>query len=194
MNEINLFIRFFLACIFLSSVTSKVQNIQEHVAIIKDYRILPNTIVSLFTKINIIVELIVGVCLLVGLFEGLVEYAVIFMLLIYSIAVTINLNRGRKKVSCGCGGISGTHYLSRWLVIRNLIFIFGSISLLQTTSSWFSIQAILLGENLHHVFNIEAVVTILFSILFLISITLISKIMTIQKMIETLFRKYKIKG
>lgn len=194
MNEVNLFIRIFLACILLSSAISKVQNIQEHVAIVKDYLILPNIIVPLFTKVNIVVELSVGVCLLVGLFEGFVEYAVILILLTYSIAITINLIRGRTKVSCGCGGISGTHYLSRWLVIRNLIFILAGAWLLQTTSSWFSIQAILLGKSLHHVFNLEAVVTILFSVLFLISVTLISKILTMQKMIRTIFQKYKIKG
>ncbi|MDE2003411.1 MAG: methylamine utilization protein MauE, partial [Betaproteobacteria bacterium] len=44
------------------------------------------------------------------------------LLLVFSVAVTINLVRGRRDVDCGCFGPAGTSNagLSGWIVLRNL--------------------------------------------------------------------------
>ncbi|MGO4119283.1 MauE/DoxX family redox-associated membrane protein, partial [Rhizobium ruizarguesonis] len=45
------------------------------------------------------------------------------LLVVYSVAITINLVRGRNEISCGCGGVLGTHNLSWKLVIRNIFLL-----------------------------------------------------------------------
>ncbi|MBJ6950286.1 hypothetical protein JG666_23760, partial [Vibrio cholerae] len=52
----------------------------------------------------------------------------VLLLLVYSVAISINLLRGRKEISCGCGGVLGNHKLSWMLVVRNLFI--GAVSVI----------------------------------------------------------------
>ena len=42
------------------------------------------------------------------------------LLLLYSVAITINLARGRRDLDCGCGGFGRRTPIGSWMVVRNL--------------------------------------------------------------------------
>ena len=42
------------------------------------------------------------------------------LLLLYSVAITINLARGRRDLDCGCGGFGRRTPIGPWMVVRNL--------------------------------------------------------------------------
>jgi hypothetical protein len=46
------------------------------------------------------------------------------LLALFTVAITVNLARGRVLIDCGCGGASGQK-LSRGLVVRNFLMMLG---------------------------------------------------------------------
>ena len=44
------------------------------------------------------------------------------MLMLYSIAIGINLSRGRRDIDCGCAGPLARQTLHEMLVLRNVIY------------------------------------------------------------------------
>jgi Methylamine utilisation protein MauE len=43
------------------------------------------------------------------------------LLLSYAVAIAVNLRRGRRELSCGCGGPDERRPIAAWMVIRNLL-------------------------------------------------------------------------
>jgi hypothetical protein len=41
------------------------------------------------------------------------------LLAVYSIAIGVNLGRGRRTIDCGCGALGARQPISEWLVVRN---------------------------------------------------------------------------
>jgi hypothetical protein len=72
-------------------------------------------------------ELLAGLGLISGFW--LVPAIVLAMALfvVFCIAITINLVRGRRDLSCHCGGVIGNHLISWWLVGRNGLLIIGLV-------------------------------------------------------------------
>ncbi|ARU60266.1 hypothetical protein CBW65_03700 [Tumebacillus avium] len=118
-----------LSGIFLSSALSKRSKMEEHVAIVADYRILPEAMVRPLAIGEVYVEGALAVLLLIGsLRDSLLPWAALgslLLLAVYSAAIGINLLRGRREISCGCGGVAGNHLLSWKLVLRNLVLMAG---------------------------------------------------------------------
>ncbi|MFD2170733.1 MauE/DoxX family redox-associated membrane protein [Tumebacillus lipolyticus] len=123
MEEASLYFALVLAMLFLSTGWSKVRKMEEHVLIVKDYQILPAAWAGIFARAEVWVELLLGALFAVGLYRTSAALVGAGLLVIYTLAIAINLFRGRKEVSCGCGGAAGTHQLSWWLVARNLLLI-----------------------------------------------------------------------
>lgn len=120
MDDLAVWFRFVLAFLFLSTAWSKRKTMAEHIGIVRDYQILPARLAEPFAKAETYVELALGALLLLGLFQPIVVTGCVMMLLIYTVAIVINLRRGRTEMSCGCGGIAGQHQLSWKLVLRNV--------------------------------------------------------------------------
>ncbi|MBO8157189.1 MAG: hypothetical protein H0Z32_12075 [Bacillaceae bacterium] len=117
----------FFGYLYLFSFLSKVRNIDEHISIIYQYKIIPYGFVNTFFKINLTVELVLSFMFLVGAKLILAIYLSITLLALYTIAILVNLFRGNTEIDCGCGGILGNHKLSYKLVFRNLLLIFLTI-------------------------------------------------------------------
>lgn len=121
MDDLAVWFRLVLACMFLSTAWSKHRTMAEHIGIVRDYQILPARLTEPFAKAETYVELLLGVLLLLGLFQPLAAVGCAGMLAVYSIAIAINLRRGRLEMSCGCGGVAGQHSISWKLVARNAV-------------------------------------------------------------------------
>lgn len=123
MEEFQLFLRMLLSILFLSTSVSKFRKIEEHIVIIKEYRIIPLRWSRGLGWFEVMCEFAVGFCLLVGFWIDVTFMTAALLLFIYSVAVSVNLLRGRDFISCGCGGIAGDQALSWKLVLRNIFLI-----------------------------------------------------------------------
>lgn len=109
--------------VFLISSISKLADIESHYAVIYSYEILPKNWTRSFTWIDSTSELLIGISLIIGFFVKITSFLFILLLGAYTLAITINLLKGRTEINCGCGGLVGNHKLSGKLLIRNIIFI-----------------------------------------------------------------------
>ncbi|QSX23449.1 MauE/DoxX family redox-associated membrane protein [Priestia megaterium] len=155
-SELELFIRVFLAFIFISSAVSKYNNFDKHIGIISDYKILPSSFSRIAGRFDFTAELCVGILLLIGFLKPLAVSISVLLLLIYIVAVSINLLRGRKEISCGCGGILGNHQLSWKLVARNIFLVLTIISILLIKDSLFSFDTLIQTDSAIHTFGYKA--------------------------------------
>lgn len=70
------------------------------------------------------IRIFIGIGFLLGFATFYVIPGAILLLIIYTIAIIINLVKGRVDFDCGCGGLVGAHKLSKNLVFRNVLLIF----------------------------------------------------------------------
>lgn len=138
MEELSLYLRLLLAGLFLSAGLEKLRAMERHKSIVRDYRLLPERWVGSFAVAEVWGELALGCLLAAGLFVRFSLVAAVVMFGIYSVAIGVNLLRGRREISCGCGGVAGDQPISRWLVLRNL--------LLMTAAAWVWQNPPLLGS------------------------------------------------
>lgn len=165
-------LRIILATLFLSTSLSKIRNVEEHIAIIKEYKLLPERWVRSAGYLEMYLELMVGILLLLGLFQRFAFLVAAGLLFIFTFAIILNLWRGRTKISCGCGGIAGTHHLSWRLVVRNVILLLVMIGLWNNPMKVGSIDGLIQGASWENIFHIRIFVTIFFTWAFLSLVTL----------------------
>jgi uncharacterized membrane protein YphA (DoxX/SURF4 family) len=121
-DELLLLIRLLMASIFLSTAISKIKHFDDSILTIQDYKIIPNSFSKPFSVANILLEIVIGSLLLLGIIQKFTSVIGAILVLIYTIAITINLFKGRNDFSCGCGGVLESNTISWWLVIRNCIW------------------------------------------------------------------------
>ncbi|HDX9638574.1 TPA: MauE/DoxX family redox-associated membrane protein [Bacillus mobilis] len=114
---------FIFGYIFITSSLYKLLRFEQHYAIVYSYNVVPESTNRLFAWFDSVVELVIGLCLLIGLLLKINLIFAILLLLMYTIAITINLFRGRTNIDCGCGGVVGNGKISKKLVFRNVIMI-----------------------------------------------------------------------
>lgn len=90
-----------ISVIFLLSGISKILNLKGYVEGIKEYEILPHSVVPSFAVISILIEFFVVYAYLTTKYLKFASLASIILLGSYGIAVLINLLR-KKEMSCHC--------------------------------------------------------------------------------------------
>ncbi|MGG1662592.1 MauE/DoxX family redox-associated membrane protein [Brevibacillus sp. NRS-1366] len=168
MEELTLIVRIFLGTLLLSTSVSKFRNLEEHMLIIKEYRLLPSFLLYPFARIESAFELLTGALLFSGVFQQTGAMLAGLLLTIYSVAIAVNLLRGRRDISCGCGGAAGDHPISWWLVGRNLLLLIMSGWVFTNPSQWGSVENIWLGETsqLFHPLVLQDMMTAWLALLF----------------------------
>lgn len=141
-----LVLRIWLGVLFVSAAWSKTMDWEKHVSMVKDYQLLPGKLLFSFARLEVIAEWLTGAFLFLGLFQSFAYSAALLLLCMYTTAITINLWRGRRELSCGCGGLAGNHLISWGLVLRNGVYILGCVLLLLFSSTWGSLDAAIGGN------------------------------------------------
>lgn len=143
---IRVFVRFLLGLILLSTGVSKLIHPSRFRRAIQDYSIIPpawesKLSLSILVSFAIpIAEFIAGLGIMSG-FELVSAALLAFTLFVlFSIALIINLMRGRYDLSCHCDGVLGDLRISWWQVGRNGLFLGGLLVLLLTPGDMFTIQ------------------------------------------------------
>jgi len=125
-------IRWSLALVFLLAVIHKLRGPVAFKATMKNYRLLPDFLLLPFLYAVIAAELVAVVALLVNSRLGSSVAAGLFV--VYTLAILINLIRGRRDIDCGCSGPAVRQTLSAWLVVRNAGFLAAALLTLPTSS------------------------------------------------------------
>ena len=110
-----------LAVVFGLSAAGKLRAWDAFVGIVENYRILPHIVVRPVARTLPLAELAVAVGVLFAGTRRYAAIAAIVLLAVFTIAITVNLARGRRHIDCGCFGFgpSSRQTLSWWLVARN---------------------------------------------------------------------------
>jgi uncharacterized membrane protein YphA (DoxX/SURF4 family) len=124
-------VRWSLAIVFLLAVIHKLKAPVAFKATMKNYRLLPDFLLTPFLYAVIAAELVAVVALLANRSLGSGIAAGLFT--VYTLAILINLIRGRRDIDCGCSGPAIRQTLSGWLVVRNSGFL--AVALLTITAS-----------------------------------------------------------
>jgi hypothetical protein len=110
-----------LALIFLSSALEKAKDLSWFADVLRQYRLVPESSVWPVAFGIPSIELVAAAGLLYAPVQVIAATVLIGLLLAFSLAVGINLARGRRHIDCGCWGPGAQRSeLSGWLVVRNL--------------------------------------------------------------------------
>lgn len=189
--ELELFIRICIALIFISSSISKFNTFDKHIGIIENYKVLPANWSRVLGKLDILVEFVIGILLLLGLFQFFGGLFAGCLLLTYTIAIVINILRGRTEISCGCGGVLGNHNLSWKLVIRNIVLICICIVVALNKELLFSFDAIIFRNKSIMVFGYKAWETLFVSLQAIIIVLIAKEIINIKKIFSRIILSFK---
>lgn len=94
--------------------------------IVEQYRIAPRWLARIAARILPPLELAAAAALVLPRSSSAGAAFGLCLMALFTIAIMINLARGRVSIDCGCGGASGQQ-LSPGLVLRNLVVIFGLV-------------------------------------------------------------------
>ena len=98
-----LVLRLAIGGIFVYAGWTKIQQPQAFADSIATFRILPEEVINVFASSLPIFEMIVGLLLIIGWQAQLAAFAVLFVSLVFAMALTQALMRG-LQVDCGCFG------------------------------------------------------------------------------------------
>lgn len=127
MNELAVMCRFGLATIFVLGGVAKLGRRSEFADAVRNYRLLPRGASEFVSRTLPAAELLVGVLLLLGLEKVAVAAVSALCLVTFTVAITVNLLRGRR-IDCGCFGLATESHLSWFSVGRNALLL--SVALL----------------------------------------------------------------
>ena len=106
------------ALLFASAALHKFRDLAVFAQLLAAYRLLPE-------RVNVaplvpLAEVAVAAGLLVPATRAAAALGGAALLLLYAAALGVNLARGRRDLSCGCGGASERRPIAPWMVVRNL--------------------------------------------------------------------------
>ncbi|WP_010490980.1 MauE/DoxX family redox-associated membrane protein [Paenibacillus elgii] len=189
MEALSVIFRILLAILFISSSVSSLRHWQAHLGIIKDYKILPVSLIRWFAILEHTIKWLVGIFLLFGMHSSLAALTGSGLLLMYSIAITINLLRDRRELSCGCGGLAGNHLLSWKLIVRNLFLIGMCLWVNQIAVPYGSLLSVIDGEIASRIFGREYWVMAGTAILSALLFSIMDDMLAIRKKMQQLLAK-----
>lgn len=112
--------RLFLGIIFLVSFVSKANDTRGFIAILAAFKLIPNAWVQPFAFTLISLESIIAALLLTGWQSRVAAALCGFLLVIFTVALSLSLLRGRSDLECGCFGAKRAQKINLNLISRNI--------------------------------------------------------------------------
>ncbi|MGQ9425437.1 MauE/DoxX family redox-associated membrane protein [Gilvimarinus sp. F26214L] len=122
-----------LALLFFMAARHKQADYARFQVQLDAYQIVPDPLVKPVARVLPWLEMTLVVLLLVPATRAVAGTLAASLLVIYAIAMSISLMRGRSEIDCGCGGSPQT--LSGWLLLRNAVLAMGALSLAVPSSA-----------------------------------------------------------
>ena len=125
-TSLGLLIRFALGTMFLAAGASKLSDLGEFADAIKLYRIIPGATAGAVARMVSVIEVVLGTVLLLGVAIPFASVAGSVLLVIFALAMAVNLIRGRQ-IPCGCKResepIQIKHIVRNALAVAALLFL-----------------------------------------------------------------------
>jgi hypothetical protein len=118
---LDLALRAGLALLFATSALAKLRDLGAFADAVAGYRLLPAWLVGPAAAVFAAAEGVLAAALFVPALRVASSLGAASVLLLYGVAIAVNLARGRRDIDCGCGGPSGRQTLSEALVLRNAL-------------------------------------------------------------------------
>lgn len=116
-----LVVRSALAVLFASAAWHKLRARDEFATILAAYRVLPAALTKSAAIVIAAAELAVAGALLLPSPRLPGALGAAALLGTYSLAIGVNLMRGRRTIDCGCGALGARQPISEWLLVRNAL-------------------------------------------------------------------------
>ena len=94
-----------LGAIFFAAALPKIADPPSFAHMIYNYRILPAGLINISALVMPWVELVAGLCLMLGVWVRPARWLVTLMLVVFMVAIAFNLYRG-NAIDCGCFDLS----------------------------------------------------------------------------------------
>ncbi len=107
------------ALLFASAAIHKLRDLAGFADAFAAYALLPAGAARLAWLVPVL-ELVVATGLVLGAARAVASAAGAALLLVYAVAIGVNLRRGRRDLACGCGGPLERRPIAPWMVWRNL--------------------------------------------------------------------------
>jgi len=107
-----------LALLFASAAVHKARAPVHFAEVLRAYRVLPASLQ--LSWLVPLLELAVATALLLPATRTTAALSGAALLLVYALAMAVNLKRGRRDLACGCGGAHERRPIGAWMVWRNL--------------------------------------------------------------------------
>jgi hypothetical protein len=111
------------ALLFVGAALHKIRDAAGFRAAVAAYELLPRRAVGPAALAVMALEAAIGAALLVPALASVATLAGMGLLVVYAIAIAINLWRGRLDLRCGCGGLGGERPIAPALVVRNVVLV-----------------------------------------------------------------------
>ena len=118
-----------LALLFAVALAHKVRDLPAFGRVVAGHRLVPERLVPVAGALVVAAEAAVLAMLLLPSAEHTAGAAAGALLLVYTLAIAVNLARGRRDIDCGCLGPGHRQPLSGWLVARNAVLLAGAAAL-----------------------------------------------------------------
>jgi hypothetical protein len=114
-------LRTLLSFVLLRAAWHKSRDLAAFRNALSDYALLPRAGVPAAALGLAVAELATAAALLVPATSQAAAWAAAGLLGLYSLAIALNLLRGRREIDCGCGGPAGGRPLGEALLLRNAL-------------------------------------------------------------------------
>lgn len=104
-DYLELIVRTAIGLIFIYASLDKIASPAEFARIIYNYHLLPGELVNMVAIIMPWVELICGICVILGIYKEGAILIIGLMLFVFAVSIGINLFRG-VDIECGCFTVS----------------------------------------------------------------------------------------
>lgn len=111
------------ALVFATAAVGKLRHAETFEGVVANFRILPEPLVRPFARALPWAELAVAVLVWApGVVGAAAQAAGAALMVVFAIAMAINVGRGRRIIDCGCFKTEGRQPLGWPMVLRNLVF------------------------------------------------------------------------
>lgn len=115
--------RIFLGLILVAAGFSKMASLGKFAKVVLGYELMPQPLARILSKILPFIEVFLGAMLLGDLLLPWSAIGAGGVFFLFSVAVGLNLLRGRRDIPCGCFSVEQEHQLNWWMVVRNGVFV-----------------------------------------------------------------------
>ena len=121
MTEVALAIRVLVSLVFLTAAYGKLRHWTAFQGVVANYRLLPQGLVAPVAYALPPIEVLLGASLLLNLATPWPELSAAALLILFAVAMGVNLLRGRRNIDCGCFQSALKQTLNWTLVGRNVV-------------------------------------------------------------------------